>query len=125
MVEPDADLSQPDSLREIIRFLTVPALSGVYLTVPDLQRVGQAAGLQVFAHSRRMAIEQLFRAAALDNKVGELIEALISEVEAQRASYRRESLDVLEDWGSRAGRTVELLQRMSAQAGRDPIERQL
>lgn len=113
----DLEQTQPDSLREIVRHLTVPAQSGVYLSLRDLEQVGQAAGLAIFAHSRRMAIEQLFRAAALDDRLEALFAALISEVEAQREAYQRTAPELLASWDARAGRTVELLQRLSRQAG--------
>lgn len=113
MVDLGSEHDQPDSLREIVRHLTVPARAGVFLTLRDLERVGAEAGVRVAAHSRRMAIEQMFRAAALDDRLDALLEALKYEVDSQRTAYHQRVPALSGDWEVRAGETIELLERMS------------
>ncbi len=117
MVDLGPEYDQPDSLREIVRQLTVPARAGVFLTLRDLERVGRAAGVNVAAHSRRMGIEQMFRAAALDDQLDALLDALRAEINSQRHAYRERLPGLPGDWDARAGNTVELLERMSRQVG--------
>jgi hypothetical protein len=90
------------SLRQLLSWLTTPAQCGVYLSVADLARIGAGLGVTVGPLSRRMALEQLIRGAAIDERVPELLAALAAEFEAQRDAYLACGNAALDVWVERA-----------------------
>jgi hypothetical protein len=81
------EFNDPAGLRDIAGWLTTPALSGVYLSAADLQRVGDSAGLGRLPQNRRFAVEQLFRSAAIDGRLPELFDGLQTELVAHKQAY--------------------------------------
>lgn len=96
------------SLRQLIGWLTTPARCGVYLSVADIARIGAPLSVSIAPISRRAAVEQLIRTAAIDERVPELFTALLAEFEAQRDAYLACDSPHLEPWATRAaeGRTT-------------------
>lgn len=101
------------SLRQLLAWLTSPARCGVYLSVADLARIGAGLGVGVAPLSRRIALEQLVRGAAIDERVPELLAALAAEFESQRAAYLACGSSALDDWAARAAQGRATVQALS------------
>jgi hypothetical protein len=101
------------SLRQLLGWLTTPARCGVYLSVADLARVGAGLGVTVAPLSRRVALEQLLRGAALDERVPELLSALAAEFETQRAAYLACGSPALDGWAKRAAQGQVTIQALA------------
>lgn len=108
----DIERDDSDSLRDIATWLTVPASAGIFLSARDFQRIGVDLGIGGTPANRRFAVEQLFRAAAIEDRLPALFDALISEIEAHRASYRDCDSRALDWWDTRASETVHRLSVM-------------
>jgi hypothetical protein len=91
-----------ESLKDVVRWLTTPAACGVFLSARDLERIGREMEIAGLPANRRFAVEQLFRAASIDGRVGPLFGLLIAEVDAHVRSYQECDSPVLDDWISRA-----------------------
>lgn len=103
---------ESDGLRDIARWLTTPAASGVYLSAVDLRRVGEAAGITGLPVNRRFAVEQLFRAAALEDDLDTLFDVLVSEVRAHQSAYAECDATALDPWIRKAEATITRLLQM-------------
>ena len=113
-------LDQNDlSLRQLVGWLTTPARCGVYLSVADIARIGAPLSVSIAPISRRAAVEQLFRAAAIDERVPELFAALADEFAAQRDAYLACDSPHLEPWVARSAEGRATIQALaeSWQAG--------
>ena len=110
----DEEQTQQEGLRDIARWLTTPAACGLYLSARDLERIGLRAGVRGLPRSRRQAVEQLFRTAALDDRVGDLLETLMHEVGEHIASYEESAHPAMDAWGLAASATRERLGEMKA-----------
>lgn len=99
-------------LRDVARWLTTPAACGVYLSVRDLQRVGAGVGIEGVPSSRRLAVEHLFRVAALDENVAGVIDALVVEISEHIASYDACDSPSLDRWVSMASASLDRLAEM-------------
>lgn len=108
------DISHAESLRSIARWLSTPALSGLYLSSRDLERIGGEIGVHGLPRARRHAIEQLFRSAAVDGQVEALLERLEREAGEHIAAYRECDTPALTPWEHRAAVTVTRLAEMRA-----------
>lgn len=102
------------SLRQLLGWLTASARCGVYLSVADLARIGGELGLTVAPLSRRAALEQLIRGAAIDERVPELFAALAAEFETHRAAYLSCESPHLDTWAERAAQGRATIQALAA-----------
>ena len=89
-------------LRDLIRWLTTPARCGLYMSISDFGRIGRELGFRISPMSRYAAAEQLFRTAALDDRVDDLFAALRREFEAHLRSYRQIGSPTSQPWIERA-----------------------
>jgi hypothetical protein len=106
------EFDDPAGLRDIARWLTTPAQSGVYLSAVDLQRVGDRAGFGRLPLNRRFAVEQLFRSAAIDGRLPELFDALQVELLSHRQGYIDCDASWLMNWTSAVDESLERLNAM-------------
>jgi putative dimethyl sulfoxide reductase chaperone len=110
--------SQEPGLRDIARWLTTPAHSGVYLSLRDLERIGHRVGVAGLPRNRRFAIEQLFRSAAVDDNLDDLLRVLRSEISAHVDAYRDCDHETLQPWIDRALLSLNRLDEMQQVSGR-------
>lgn len=105
----DVGVSEPEdeSLRAIANWLSTPAWSGWFLSKDALRRLARPFGVSVGMVDRDRMLEQVFEASALDNRTGELLDALLEEWQAWRAS--------LEVWRSGLGTWATALEHWDAQ----------
>jgi TorA maturation chaperone TorD len=116
----DEEPTEPEdeSLREITRWLSTPALSGWALSKHILRRLAKSFGVSVGMVERDRMLEQVFEASALDKRTGELLDALVEEWRCWHRAldiWRRELGDwayTLAPWESRLRRTHVILLRM-------------
>ena len=99
-------------LRDIARWLTTPAACGLYLTMRDLERIGQSAGISGLPRNRRFAVEQLFRSAALEEDLSSMFDALTAEATRQREAYLACDSPALDTWELRAAETIRRLDEL-------------
>jgi hypothetical protein len=87
---PDLDLDDArTSLKDIARFLTVPARCGLYLSRDDLTRLGRADDLPRGFGGRMQMLVNLLRSAAEFDRMEALLDRLSAQVEAWRAAYQQ------------------------------------
>jgi TorA maturation chaperone TorD len=109
---------EDDGLREITRWLSTPALSGWALSKHTLRRLAKSFGVSVGMVDRDRMLEQVFEASALDNRISELLDALLEEWQCWRLaqeSWRRELCAwayTLDPWETRLQHTHATLLRM-------------
>lgn len=109
-----------ESLREITRWLATPALSGWALSKHTLRRLARSFGVSVGIVERDRMLEQVFEASALDNRTGELLDALLEEWQRWYEALEtwRRALGAwaytLSQWESRLQRTRATLLGMRA-----------
>ncbi len=76
--EPEHILDDPEvGLKEIARYLLVPARSGWWLSLHDIQRVAERAGLACGFGRRVQMMESLLHGAAEHGRLGVLVEELL------------------------------------------------
>ena len=111
---------EDDSLREVARWLSTPALSGWFLSRHALRQLARPFGVAIGFADRDRMLEQVFEATALDNRTGELLDALLAEWQCwQAALYTWHSelgawAGVLDHWNARLQRTHTTLYGMRA-----------
>jgi TorA maturation chaperone TorD len=116
----DEEPTEPEdeSLREITRWLSTPALSGWALSKHILRRLAKSFGVPVGMVERDRMLEQVFEASALDKRTGELLDALVEEWRCWHRAleiWQRELGDwayTLDPWKARLQRTHATLLRM-------------
>lgn len=86
------------SLRQLVAWLATPARCGVYLSALDLARLGRELGISISPFSRRAAIEQLIRGAALDDAVEQLFALIRGEFERHLSSYQQLDVPAMASW---------------------------
>ena len=101
--------SEPEEevgLREIIRFLLVPARCGLFLSRARLGKIAKALGARLPFGSRFEVAENLFATAGESGLAGELLERLGAEVVIWEARYR-EWVGQYPAWAAFAGQWLE------------------
>jgi hypothetical protein len=99
-------------LRDVSRWLTTPAQCGVYFSMRDLEQIGRTVGITGLPRNRRFAVEQLFRSAAVDGVVEDMLISLEHAVSVHISSYRSCDSPALENWIARAKETELRLESM-------------
>ena len=86
--EPGLDLDDPRTgLKDIARFLTIPARCGLYLSRDAITRLGRQDDLPRGFGSRVQMLTNLLRSAAEFDRMDALLHRLTTEVDAWRAMY--------------------------------------
>lgn len=117
---PDLDLDDArTSLKDIARFLTVPARCGLYLSRDDITRLGRADDLPRGFGGRMQMLVNLLRSAAEFDRMEALLDRLSTQVEAWRAVYQQlQDTDVpatalvADAWTEQLDATEHVLHRM-------------
>ena len=94
------------SARQLVRWLTTPARSGFFLSPDDLARLGRSIGVNVAPYGRSNGLEQLLRGAALDDRLGQALALLQSEMSDHLERYKSLDLPALEPWIERGEATL-------------------
>ena len=76
------------SLRDVVRFLLVPARCGIFLSRARFGAIANALGMQLPFGSRFEVCEWLFASAGESEQVAGLLQALHAESEAWASAYR-------------------------------------
>ncbi len=109
-----------DSLREIAQQLCTPAWSGWFISKRLLRRLAMPFGVAVGIVGRDRVLEQVFEASALDERTGELLDALLEERRSWQAAMEAWRTELgawataLESWDAGLQRTCASLQDMRA-----------
>jgi len=75
-------------LERIIKILTVPARSGVYISRFDIRDFGLALGVEIPIKDRKYMIKDLFQYAKQFNQIKEFIDILINFVNTKLDEYK-------------------------------------
>jgi TorA maturation chaperone TorD len=117
---PDLDLDDArTSLKDIARFLTVPARCGLYLSRDAITHLGRQDDLPRGFGGRMQMLLNLLRSAAEFGRMEALIDRLSDKVEAWRAVYQQlqdtdvpGTAPVAEAWKQQLAATQRVLHRM-------------
>lgn len=102
------------SVRQLVRWLSIPAKSGFYLSADDIRRLGATLNIRVTPFGRANGLEQFLRSAALDDLLPQALELLEAEMRAHLDAYRRLGLPQVDAWHKRGSATVEAWSSVSA-----------
>jgi len=72
----------------IIKILTVPAQSGIYISRFDIRDMGRALGVDIPIKDRKYMIKDLFQYAKQFNQLKEFIDILIKFVDSKLEEYK-------------------------------------
>jgi len=92
----------------IIKILTVPAQSGVYISRFDIRDMGRALGVEIPIKDRKYMIKDLFQYAKQFNQLKEFIDILIKFVDTKLEEYKSlqesypKSAELFNTWINRA-----------------------
>jgi hypothetical protein len=95
-------------LERIIKILTVPARSGVYISRFDIRDFGKALGVEIPIKDRKYMIKDLFQYAKQFNQIKEFIDILIAFVNSKIEEYKAlqeaypKSAELFNTWIERA-----------------------
>lgn len=116
-IEPEPEV---ESLRDIAQRLCTPARSGWFVSKRLLRQLAMPFGVSVGIIDRDRMLEQVFEASALDERTGELLDALLEEWRSWQAAMEAWRTELgawataLESWDARLQRTCDSLQDMRA-----------
>ncbi len=115
---PDILADEKTGLKEIARYLTTPAYTGLYLGREDVSRLARRLELPRGFGNRQQMLVNLLRAAAQYDQLPHVIADLMSLSERQREAYWRIGVDYPKlagftaVWQARAARSGRLLAQM-------------
>ncbi len=92
---PEIPPPEDDRLRTLARWLCAPLWSGWYLTPGALRALARSLGSAPGRTDRAALLEQVFEASGLDNRTGELLDALLATLSEWDAAAR--------EWGDQLG----------------------
>ncbi len=114
-------------LRDLARMLTLPALSGMFLSRDDVARVGRTSRVPRGFGERRVLLENLFRSAVELGSFGEVIGNLIDlfrerdrALEAASATGVPGLATLVEPLRRRIATTIAMLERLEGEARQLP-----
>ncbi|WP_457623198.1 hypothetical protein [Persephonella sp.] len=93
----------------ILKILTVPSKSGVYISRYDIAEFGKSIGVKVSFRERREMLKDLFIYAKQMDKLKGFIDVIVSFIDSRITQYRElqekypKSAVLMEDWIKKAG----------------------
>ncbi len=116
------DFKEDTEFERILKLLTVPAKSGIYISRIDIQKMGRAFQVEIPVKERREMLKDLFHYAKQMDKTTDLIQTLIDYVNYRIDQYKEieanfpKSKKITDKWVKLAERTKTILENMKKEA---------
>lgn len=102
----------------IIKLLTVPSKSGIYISKMDIKSIGLSIGIDVPVRERKEMLKDIFYYARQIDKLKEFLDKLIEYANYRISQYKQIqsefplSSHILEEWIEKAGKLVSFIENM-------------
>ncbi|EDP73538.1 hypothetical protein [Hydrogenivirga sp. 128-5-R1-1] len=116
------DFKEDTEFERILKLLTVPAKSGIYISRIDIQKMGKAFQVEIPVRERKEMLKDLFHYAKQMDKTIDLIQTLIDYVNYRIDQYKEieenfpKSKKITDKWVKLAERTKTILENMKKEA---------
>lgn len=113
------DLMKEESeFERIVKLLTIPAKSGIYLSKIDIKRIGYTIGVDVPVRERREMLKDIFYYSKQMNAMETFLDNLKKFVEDKIYQYRElsesfpKTANIIQEWINKAENLIRLIERM-------------
>ncbi|RUM48354.1 MAG: hypothetical protein DSY47_05590 [Hydrogenothermus sp.] len=102
----------------ILKLLTVPSKSGVYISRYDIKKIAQIVGVNEPVKERREMLKDIFIYAKQMNKIKEVLDAIIDFIDYKISQYEEiednfpKSYNITQLWIKRAKKTKNIIETM-------------
>ncbi|HEV09119.1 MAG: hypothetical protein ACP5G3_05705 [Sulfurihydrogenibium sp.] len=111
-------LKEEGEFDRILKILTVPSKSGIYLSRFDIRKIGLTLGVQVISRERKEMLKDIFFYAKQLNKMKEFLDLLIEYTNMKIAQYRElqetfpKTKDIIQGWIDKAERLIKFIENL-------------
>ena len=112
------DVKEETEFERILKILTIPARSGIYISRQEIRNIGLALGVEIPVKERKFMLKDLFLYAKQFDALKEFIELLISFTDKKLNEYRElqeiypSSKILFKNWINRAENLKKFLENM-------------
>ncbi len=116
------DFKEETEFERILKLLTVPAKSGIYISRIDIQKLAKSIGVDVPIRERKEMLKDIFHYAKQMDKMVDMIDNLINYVDYRIKQYQEvednfpKSRKITQKWIKLAERTRKILENMKKEA---------
>jgi hypothetical protein len=116
------DFKEDTEFERILKLLTVPSKSGIYISRIDIQKLGKTFQVDIPVKERREMLKDIFYYAKQMEKTIDLLQALIDYVNYRIDQYKEietafpKSSKITQKWIKLAERTKTILENMKKEA---------
>ena len=102
----------------ILKLLTVPSKSGIYISRYDIKKIGSLVGVNEPVKERREMLKDIFIYAKQMNKIKEVLDAIIEFIDYKISQYEEiesnfpKSSNITQLWIKRAKKTKGIIETM-------------
>ncbi|MEZ0322707.1 MAG: hypothetical protein ABWJ98_00120 [Hydrogenothermaceae bacterium] len=111
-------LKEESEFDKIIKVLTVPAKSGIYISKVDIRNIGLSIGVEVIVRERKEMLKDLFYYSKQFDKMKEFLDKLIEFTNHKISQYREiqsefpASAPIIEEWVEKALRLTKFIENL-------------
>ncbi len=111
-------LKEEGEFDRILKVLTVPAKSGIYLSRFDIRNIGLSLGVDITVRERKEMLKDLFYYSKQLNKMKEFLDLLIQYVNSKIEEYRElqeafpKTRDIIQTWIDKAEKLNKFIENL-------------
>lgn len=111
-------LKEETEFERIIKLLTVPSKSGIYISKVDIRNIGLSIGVDVPVRERKEMLKDIFYYAKQIDKLKEFLDKLIEYVNYRISQYKQiqsefpVSAHIFDEWIEKANKLISFIQEM-------------
>lgn len=111
-------LKEEGEFDRILKVLTVPAKSGIYLSRFDIRKIGLSLGVDITVRERKEMLKDLFYYSKQLNKMKEFLDLLIQYVNSKIEEYRElqeafpKTRDIIQTWIDKAEKLNKFIENL-------------
>jgi len=112
------DFKEDTEFDRILKLLTVPSRSGIYISRYDIKKLATVIGVDEPIKERREMLKDIFIYAKQMNKMKELLDGLIEFIDYKISQYQEvednfpKSAIITQQWIKKANRTKSIIENM-------------
>ncbi|RMA93133.1 hypothetical protein [Hydrogenothermus marinus] len=116
------EFKEETELDRILKFLTVPGRSGIYISRIEIQKLAKAIGVDVPVKERREMLKDIFIYAKQMNKTIDLLNTIIDFIDYKISQYKEvednfpSSKVITERWIKKAEKAKAIVENMRKEA---------
>lgn len=111
-------LKEETEFEKIVKLLTVPSKSGIYISKIDIKNIGYSIGIDVPVRERREMLKDIFYYAKQMDKLKDFLDKLIEYTQYRISQYQQLqsafplSAHLLDEWVEKANNLVKFIENM-------------